>query len=303
MKKPIMVVMAAGVGSRFGGLKQMTPFGLHGEGLIDYSMYDAMHAGFERVVFVINNRIKDDFRKFIGKNIEKKMDVQYVYQELDKIPEGLHTPKDRVKPWGTAHAILCCKDTIDAPFCAINGDDLYGRTAFQQIHEFLKAGPAPGQHAMVGFQLGQTLSDTGYVSRGVCQASESGYLESVVERLHIIGSVDGPLYTDDGMNYKRLDADTVVSMNMWGFAPDFMDALQQGFPPFYGEAMATNPLKAEYLLPTIVGDLLEKGQITVRVLHSSDRWYGVTNASDASIVKAALKEMTAQGLYPDGLWL
>jgi hypothetical protein len=303
MKKPILVVMAAGIGSRFGGLKQMTPFGLHGEGLIDYSLYDAIHAGFERVVFVINNRIRDDFREFVGKNIEKRMDVQYVCQELDKIPQGLQAPQDRIKPWGTGHAILCCKDIIDAPFCAINGDDLYGRMAFEQICNFLKKGPAAGQHAMVGFQLGQTLSDTGYVSRGVCQVSQSGYLESVVERLHIISSVDGPLYTDDGENYKRLDAETVVSMNMWGFAPDFMTALQEGFLAFYQEAMATNPLKAEYLLPTIVGDLLKKDQITVVALHSSDKWYGVTNASDASIVKNALKKMTVQGLYPDGLWL
>lgn len=302
MKKPIMVVMAAGIGSRFGGLKQMAPFGLHGEGLIDYSLFDAMRAGFERVIFIINNRIKDDFRAFIGKNIEQRMDVQYIYQELDKLPEGFHPPKDRIKPWGTGHAILCCKEYIDAPFCAINGDDLYGRSAYEEIYGYLNAAPQKGQYAMVGFELGKTLSESGYVSRGECKVTSDGYLDNVVERLHIISTIDGPLYTLDGNTYTRLEDDTVVSMNMWGFTPDFLDALEEGFVPFYKEAMATNPLKAEFLLPNIVGNMLSKKQASVKVLRSNDRWFGVTNASDRPLVENALRELTAQGVYPDGLW-
>ncbi len=302
MKKPIMVIMAAGIGSRFGGLKQMASFGLHGEGLIDYSLYDAIHAGFERVIFIINHKIKDDFRNFIGKNMEKHMDVQYVYQELDKLPEGMHAPKERIKPWGTGHAILCCKEYIDAPFCAINGDDLYGRSAYQEIFKYLNAGPQDGQYAMVGFQLGNTLSENGYVSRGVCQVNSDGYLDSVVERLHIISTVDGPLFTVDGQSYEKLDKETLVSMNMWGFTPDFLPKLEEMFVPFYKEAMATNPLKAEFLLPNIVGDQLAAGHATVKVLTTKDKWYGVTNASDKPVVEEALQEMTRQGIYPDGLW-
>lgn len=302
MKKPIMVVMAAGIGSRFGGLKQMASFGLHGEGLIDYSLYDAIRAGFERVIFIINNRIKDDFRSFIGKNMESRMDVQYVYQELDKLPEGFRAPKERAKPWGTGHAILCCKGYIDAPFCAINGDDLYGRNAYEQIFNYLNSDPQPYEYAMVGFQLGNTLSENGYVSRGVCQETEDGYLDSVVERLHIISSVDGPLYTLDGENYARLAPETVVSMNMWGLTPDFLDELEERFVPFYREAMATNPLKAEFLLPNIIGDLLKEKKASVKVLRSSDKWYGVTNASDKPLVESALKKLTDEGVYPDGLW-
>lgn len=302
MKKPILVVMAAGIGSRFGGLKQMASFGLHGEGLIDYSLYDAIRAGFERVIFIINNRIKDDFRSFIGKNMESRMDVQYVYQELDKLPEGFRAPKERLKPWGTGHAILCCKNYIDAPFCAINGDDLYGRNAYEQIFNYLNNDPQPYEYAMVGFDLGNTLSENGYVSRGVCRETEDGYLDSVVERLHIISSVDGPLYTLDGNNYTRLEKDTVVSMNMWGLTPDFLDELEERFVPFYKEAMATNPLKAEYLLPNIIGELLKEKKANVKVLRSSDKWFGVTNASDKPLVENALKHLTDQGVYPDGLW-
>lgn len=302
MKKPIMVVMAAGIGSRFGGLKQMASFGLHGEGLIDYSLYDAIRAGFERVIFIINNRIKDDFRSFIGKNMESRMDVQYVYQELDKLPEGFRAPKDRIKPWGTGHAILCCKDYIDAPFCAINGDDLYGRNAYEQIFRYLNNDPQPYEYAMVGFHLGNTLSENGYVSRGICHETEDGYLDSVVERLHIVSSVDGPLYTLDGDNYVRLEKDTIASMNMWGLTPDFLDELEERFVPFYREAMATNPLKAEFLLPNIIGELLKEKKANVKVLRSEDKWFGVTNASDKPMVEDALKQLTLQGVYPDGLW-
>lgn len=302
MKEPILTVLAAGIGSRFGGLKQMTPFGAHGEGIIDYSLYDAMRAGFKRVIFIVNNKIKDDFHDFIGKNVENRMEVTYVCQELDMLPDGLKPPKDRVKPWGTGHAVLCARDAIDAPFCVINGDDLYGKSAYEKMYNYLIKQPKAGEYSMVGFELGNTLSEYGYVSRGVCDVSEESYLNSVVERLHIIDSVDGPLYTLDNKTYYALPADTIVSMNMWGFTEDYLDHLVDGFSHFYKEAMATNPNKAEYLLPNIVGKLLKENKVSVKVLPSSDKWYGVTNASDQPYVEEAIRKMTAANIYPDGLW-
>ena len=279
-KKPILVVMAAGIGSRFGGLKQMTPFGAHGESLIDYSLFDALRAGFERVIFIVNNRIKDDFREIVGKNVEDRMEVQYVMQELDKLPEGLRIPEGRNKPWGTAHAILCCKDAIDAPFCALNGDDFYGLDAMEKLYGFLNAGPEKDHYAMAGFQLQNTLSDAGYVSRGECQVNEEGYLDSIIERLHIISTMDGPMYTLDNQVYHRLPGKTTVSMNMWAFTPSLLDHIEARFLDFYEEAMKTNPLKAEFYLPNLVGDLLKDKEARVKVFTSKDRWFGVTNASD-----------------------
>ncbi|NLA53926.1 MAG: NTP transferase domain-containing protein [Clostridiales bacterium] len=302
MKKPILVVMAAGIGSRFGGLKQMTPFGVNGESLIDYSLYDALQVGFDRVIFIVNKKIKDDFREIVGKHVEDKMEVQYVMQELDDLPEGLTVPEGRVKPWGTAHAILACRDVIDAPFCAINGDDLYGRDALRQMHHYLSSNPATDEYAMVAFLLKNTLSENGYVSRGICKANDQGYLESVVETLHVIPSVDGPLYTEDNEVYRKLSGDSLVSMNIWGLTPEFIDTLKDVFPPFYAEAMKTNPLKAEIYIPNVIGDLLKAKKVTVKVLNSKDKWFGVTNASDTPLVKAGLQELTQQAVYPDGLW-
>lgn len=302
MKKPILVVLAAGVGSRFGGLKQMAPFGLHGEGIIDYSLFDAIQAGFERVIFIINNKIKDDFINFIGKNMEKRMEVSYVYQELSKIPNGFKIPSERTKPLGTGHALLCCKGVIDAPFCVINGDDLYGRDAYKKIFGFISEEHKAGEYSMVGFLLKNTLSENGFVSRGHCLVNENGYLDSITERLHIISSVDGPLYTEDSKLYHALSPDTIVSMNMWGFQPDLIDKLEERFPLFLENAIKANPLKAEFLLPSVVGELLKEGEVNVKVLSSIDKWYGVTNASDRPLVENAIKSMTAEGIYPDGLW-
>lgn len=302
MKKPILVVMAAGIGSRFGGLKQMTPFGAHGESLIDYSLFDALRAGFSRVVFIVNKRIKDDFRQIVGKNVEDRMEVSYVMQELDALPAGLTVPEGRVKPWGTAHAILCCKDVIDAPFCALNGDDFYGLDAMQQIYNFLGSNPPENSYAMAGFELQNTLSEAGYVSRGACVVNEAGYLDSIVERLHIIPTIDGPMYTLDKETYHRLPADTTVSMNMWAFTPGILAHIERAFLAFYQQAMASDPLKAEFYLPNHVGDLLKQQLVTVKVLRSRDRWFGVTNASDRPLVEASLRELTQEGKYPDGLW-
>ena len=301
-KDPILVVMAAGIGSRFGGLKQMTPFGQHGESLIDYSLFDALRAGFQRVVFIVNKKIKDDFRELVGKNVENRMEVQYVMQELDKLPAGMTVPEGRAKPWGTAHAILCCKGAVDAPFCALNGDDFYGLDAMTQIFNFLNAQPEENHYAMAGFELHNTLSDAGYVSRGECKVNEQGYLDSIVERLHVIPTIDGPMYTLDSEHYTRLPHDTTVSMNMWAFTPGLLDHIERRFAAFYQEAMANNPLKAEFYLPNLVGDLLAEKLVTVKVLRSKDRWFGVTNASDRPAVEASLRELTEEGKYPDGLW-
>lgn len=301
-KKPILAVMAAGIGSRFGGLKQMTPFGLHGESLIDYSLYDALRAGFERVVFIVNTRIRDDFRQLVGRHVEDRMEVTYVMQELDRLPEGLTVPEGRAKPWGTAHAILCAGDALDAPFCALNGDDFYGLDAMRQIFAFLDGNPERNAFAMVGFELQNTLSEAGYVSRGVCEVDERGYLKSIVERLHVIPTIDGPMYTLDGQQYTRLPGDTTVSMNMWGFTPLVVGEIEKRFPVFYRDAMANNPLKAEFYLPNLVGDLLKENAVSVKALRSGDRWFGVTNASDRPLVEKALRELTVQGVYPDGLW-
>lgn len=302
MNEPILVVMAAGIGSRFGGLKQMTPFGLHGESLIDYSLYDALQVGFRRVVFIVNQRIQADFRALVGKHVEDRMEVRYVMQELDALPQGLTVPDGRVKPWGTGHAILCCKEVIDAPFCAINGDDLYGRDAMRQLYNYLSSDPKPCAYAMVGFSLINTLSENGYVSRGQCQVNAQGYLDSIIERTHIIPSLDGPLFTEDGDNYKKLSEDTAVSMNIFGLTLDFIAMVEAAFPLFYHEAMKSNPLKAEIYLPNVIGDLLKQNRVTVKVMRSKDKWFGVTNASDRPAVEQALREMTAKGVYPDGLW-
>lgn len=302
-RKPILVVMAAGIGSRFGGLKQMTPFGLHGESLIDYSLFDALRAGFTRVVFIVNNKIKDDFRELVGKHVENRMEVQYVMQEMDRLPNNLAVPQGRTKPWGTAHAVLCCKDAVDAPFCALNGDDFYGLDAMRQIFDFLNSDPEENKYAMAGFELQNTLSDAGFVSRGECKVNAEGSLDSIVERLHVIPTIDGPMYTLDSEHYTRLPGNTTVSMNMWGFTPGLLAHIEDRFAAFYQEAMATNPLKAEFYLPNLVGDLLKDKIVTVKVLRSKDRWFGVTNASDRPMVEAALRELTSQGKYPDGLWL
>lgn len=302
MKKPILVVMAAGIGSRFGGLKQMTPFGVHGESLIDYSLYDALQVGFERVIFIVNKRIHADFRELVGRHVENRMEVQYVMQELDDLPESLPLPQGRTKPWGTGHAIWACRNAIDAPFCAINGDDLYGRDALRSMYAYLCASPAPGHYAMVAFELKNTLSENGSVSRGVCRANNQGFLESIVETVHIIPSVDGPLYSEDRQTYYRLPEDTMVSMNIWGLTPEIIGVLGEEFLRFYQDTVQTNPLKAEIYLPSVIGTMLKQEKASVKVLQSKDKWFGVTNASDRPAVEAALLELTKEGVYPDGLW-
>ena len=306
MAKPILVVMAAGMGSRYGGLKQIDPVGSCGEAILDYSLFDAHEAGFTTAVIIIKKAIEKDFMETVGKRLEKcPMEIRYAYQELEKIPAGFEIPEGRTKPWGTSHAVLCAKDVIgDAPFAVINSDDYYGKQAFRELYAYLstvKDGKA--SYCMVGYQLGKTVTENGSVARGVCNVDEKGYLANIVERTRIEKYESGIHFTaDDGETWEDLTADTPVSMNMWGFTPDFLQAVEADFPRFLGEEVPANPLKAEIYLPMTIGQMLKAGQATVKVLRTADQWFGVTYAADKPVVVAALKEMTDKGLYPDGLW-
>ena len=303
-KEPILVIMAAGMGSRYGGLKQMDPVGAHGEIIIDYSLFDARRAGFKRVCFIIKHEIEADFKALVGRRMEKYFEVSYAFQQLDCLPEGFTVPEGRVKPLGTAHAVLCAAPFLDAPFAAINADDYYGPSAFETIYQFLKNSEetAPAHYAMVGYLLKNTVTENGHVARGVCVTDENDHLVSVTERTHIITSCDGPLFTLDGVHYERLPEDTIVSMNLWGFTQSFVQALRDGFPAFLEKGFAENPLKCEYFLPSVVTGQLESGAADVKVLASHDKWYGVTYRADKPVVTAAVTRMAEEGLYPVPLW-
>ena len=303
MQKPTLVVMAAGMGSRYGGLKQIDPIGKHGEIIMDYSLFDAMQAGFEKVVFIINRRIEQDFYEVIGRRAEQHLEVHYVFQQPEAmLPAGFSVPQDRVKPWGTAHAILCCKDVVHEPFAAINADDYYGKRAFSVLYDYLKTAQdgAQANYSMVGYLAKNTLTDHGSVARGVCEVSDQGELVDIVERLKIFKTPEGPAYTeDDGKTMIPFSGDTLVSMNFFGFTPSLFGELEAQFPKFLAAAMEQNPLKAEFLIPQEVGRLLRAGQARVRVLSSPDLWYGVTYREDKPEVQRALEALTSAGAYPD----
>ena len=306
MNKPVLVVMAAGMGSRYGGLKQIDPVGSHGQMIIDYSIYDARRAGFETVVFVIKHQIEDTFKAAIGDRLSKVIDVKYAYQELDDLPEGYAVPAGRVKPWGTCHAVLAAGQVVDGPFAVINSDDYYGPQAFREIYQYLESHPdQPGcyEYAMVGYRLGNTVTEHGHVARGVCAEDGDHYLKEVVEHTHIEKDGDDARCTeDDGQTWTHLSGDTIVSMNLWGFTKSFLTEAQARFPAFLDKALAENPEKGEYFLPSVVTQLLEEGKARVKVLRSPDKWYGVTYREDKPVVVAAVKAMTEAGLYPDDLW-
>ncbi len=284
-----LVVMAAGMGSRFGGLKQMEPVGPNGEVILDFSAYDAIKAGFTKIVFVIKHEIEADFKAIVGDHIAKKVKVQYAFQEVDDLPEGFTCPDDRTKPWGTAQAILSCKGIVNEPFAVVNADDYYGRTAFQKIADFLR--DDSNDYAMVGFRLENTLTENGYVSRGICEI-ENGILTSVTERTKIM---DCKFTEDDGATWEELSPDSVVSMNLWGFKPDLFGYIEEGFKAFLAEKL--NVPKAEYYLPTVVSQLIDRGEKQVKVLVAEDKWYGVTYKEDKPNVVNALTEMVNNGLY------
>ncbi len=285
-----LVVMAAGMGSRFGGLKQIEPIGPNGEVLLDFSVFDAVKAGFTKVVFVIKHAIEADFKEMVGRRIAKQVKVEYVFQETDVLPKGFTCPPDRVKPWGTAHAILCCKDVVKEPFAVINADDYYGRSAFIKIAEFLKTDPE--DYCMVGFRLANTLTENGYVSRGVCEI-ENGELKTVTERTKI--SSDCKYTEDDGATWQQLAPETLVSMNLWGFNTDIFTFIEEGFTAFLKEKI-TAP-KSEYYLPSVVSELIETDRKRVKMLVAEDKWYGVTYKEDKQMVVDAIAKMIEQGLY------
>ena len=307
MKKPILVVMAAGMGSRYGGLKQIDPVGSQGEAILDYSLFDAHEAGFDTAVIIIKEAIRKDFMETVGARLQNApMEIRYAYQELEKLPVGYSVPEGRTKPWGTCHAVVCAREAIgSAPFAVINADDYYGKAAFKEIYDYLYAhgDDEKYRYCMVGYELGKTVTDNGSVARGVCQTNAEGYLESVVERTKIEKQEGGIRFTeDDGKTWTPLGDKTTVSMNMWGFTPSFAAESEARFPAFLDKALKENPMKGEYFLPSTVSALLAENKATVKMLYSPDKWYGVTYAADKPVVVAALKAMTEQGLYPDGLW-
>lgn len=302
MKEPVLVIMAAGMGSRFGGLKQITPVDDRGHMIIDFSLYDAWRAGFRKVVFIIKRAIEADFKAAIGTRMENFFDVRYVYQELDRLPKGFSVPEGRTKPWGTAHAIACAAGAIDGPFAVLNSDDYYGSTSLKTIYDFLAAPHGPGEHAMVGYLVRNTVTENGYVSRGVCQI-EDGYLTQVVERIRIEKRGEDAAYSEDGgETWIPLPGQTVVSMNLWGFQQELLEEFTGRFPAFLEENLPQNPLKCEYFLPLIPNAQIQEGKGTVRVLPTQDVWHGMTYPEDLEDLKTSIAAMTAEGLYPEELW-
>lgn len=297
--------MAAGMGSRYGGLKQIDPVDEQGHILMDFSIYDAKKAGFEQVVFIIKRENEQDFRLAIGDRISRHMNVSYVYQELDALPDGWSVPKGRIKPFGTGHAILCCKQVIDGPFAVINADDYYGSQAFATLYQFLSTheDDSKYRYCMVGYILGNTLTDNGHVARGVCKTDGNGYLLEIQERTHIEKRSLGAAYTEDnGQTWTEISTDSLASMNMWGFNKSILRELEERFPAFLQKGFRENPLKCEYFLPAVVGALLKEDKASVKVLKSTDQWHGVTYKEDRPMVVKAIQNMKKTGKYPVSLW-
>ncbi len=304
MKKTALVILAAGLGSRFGGgIKQLEPVGPNGEIIMEYSIYDALEAGFNKVVFIIRKDLEADFKEVIGNKIEQVTEVAYAFQDLHDLPEGFTVPEGRTKPWGTGQALLACKDIIKEPFVVINADDYYGKEGFRKIHEYLTTDTketAELNICMAGFVLGNTLSDNGGVTRGVCQRDENGYLTGVKETRNIVKKENGAGVECDGV-FTPIDTDSLVSMNMWGLTPEFMQILESGFPGFL-ENIPEGDLKAEYLLPTIIDQLIQTKRANVSVLKSNDTWFGVTYKEDKEVVVKAFKELIDAGVYKEKLF-
>ena len=299
MKKTALVIMAAGVGSRFGnGIKQLAPVGPNGEIIMDYSIRDALEAGFNKIVFIIRRDLEEEFKSTIGARVEKIAEVAYAYQELEKLPEGFTKPADRTKPWGTGHAVICAREFLTEPFAVINADDYYGKEAYVKVHDYLvQEQPSDDvlHICMAGFRLGNTLSDNGSVTRGLCHITD-GKLTGVTETHNIFKTADGAESREDGQPVEKLDLNELVSMNMWGLQPEFLNILEKGFQEFLEKTDAKD-LKAEYLLPTIIGGLLADGQAEVTVLQSRDKWFGVTYKEDKESVVNAIKELIESGIY------
>ena len=301
--------MAAGIGSRFGGgIKQLAPVGLHGEIIMDYSIHDAMEAGFDKIVFIIRKDIEEAFREAIGERIEKicakqGVEVAYAYQDREDLPTGVTCPAERTKPWGTGQVVLACREILHEPFAVINADDYYGKEAFVKLHNFLTQYTLEQADAlcMAGFILKNTLSDNGSVTRGVCETNADGYLTAVHETSNIVKVPDGAAVDEDG-TLTPINAESYVSMNMWGLTPEFMKCLEDGFVEFFENTPAEKLLKAEYLLPIYIDELLQNGKVSVKVLDSHDKWFGVTYKEDKESVMAAFKKLIADGVYKEELF-
>ena len=305
MKEPVLVIMAAGMGSRYGGLKQIDPVDNAGNKILDFSIYDALRAGFKKAVFIIKKENEALFRECIGDVVSRHMEVEYVFQDLNDVPEGFVIPEERVKPWGTAHAIFSCRDAVKGPFAVINADDYYGVEAFKVLYDFLTTheDDEKYRYAMVGYQLGNTLTENGSVARGCCVTNEEGYLVSITERTKIIKTADGAAYTeDDGATYTPISVDSPVSMNMWGFTTSIIPELGKALDNFFANEVKKNPLKAECYLPIEVDDLLKEDRATVQVLSSKDKWFGVTYKEDKPYVMDSIQKLKDAGVYPEVLW-
>lgn len=302
MKDPILVVLAAGMGSRYGGLKQIDPIGPNGEIILELSVFDAIRAGFKRVVFIIKHEIEKDFKEAIGNKLSKYCEVEYVFQDIDKLPQGCVVPEGRVKPWGTAHAIMCCKEVVDAPFAVINADDYYGVDGFKTLYDFLTTSTNDNEYAMVGYVLANTVSKYGSVARGVCNYEE-GKLTNVRELTKI--EVHGDVIEhseDDGKTWEVLASDSLVSMNMWAFKQNVIEKFESRFVEFYQEEVKDNPMKSEYFIPKEIGRMLKANLIDVKMLSSHDKWYGVTYQEDKPMVKEGIASLIEAGVYPQPLW-
>ena len=296
-----LVVLAAGIGSRYGGLKQIEAVGPHGAIVIEYSVYDAIRAGFDRVVCVIRHDIEKDFRAIVTSRFEKQIPVDYVFQDMEDLPAGFSLPAGRKKPWGTGHAVLACRDVVKAPFAVINADDFYGRRSYEALGQFLKGvKPDAGDNSMVGFTLRNTLSEHGHVARGVCEVDKQGLLKRVVERTNIEKTGSGAKFAEAGGSWTPLTGDEVVSMNMWGLTPALFGHLKREFPEFLAKN-GTNP-KAEFFLPTVVDQLVNQGKASVKVLSTPEHWFGVTYPQDKAVVVAGVRALVDKGLYPEKLW-
>ena len=300
MQEPTLVILAAGMGSRFGGLKQITAVDDHGHAIIDFSLYDAYRAGFRKVVFIIKHEIEEDFKNRVGRRMEKYFDVKYVYQQLDVLPAGYSVPEGRVKPWGTGHAVMCCAGVVDGPFAVINADDFYGPSAYSTLFDYLKEDRADNEHAMVAYELRKTVTENGSVARGICSV-ENGYLTDVVERTHIEKRGDDAAFTEDGVNFVPVSGDVPVSMNFWGFGKAMLQELNDRFPAWLDENLPANPLKCEYFLPSVANAVIKENRGSVRILNCHETWHGITYKEDMDSVVNYLAELRRQGIYPDSL--
>ena len=302
MHQPTLVIMAAGMGSRFGGFKQITPVDPQGHKIIDFSLRDAWQAGFRDVVFIIKREMRAEFEAAIGSGVAEHFHVTYVYQDLDRLPEGYSVPAERVKPWGTGHAVLCCRGVVSGPFAVINADDLYGSTAFSTIYNYLVSNEDDSAYSMVGYRLRNTVTEHGSVARGVCEV-ENGTLTGITERTNIFKRGNDAAYTeDDGATFVDISGDTIVSMNLWGFSAKMIDELWARFPTFLDKNLPGNPLKCEYFLPFVVDEQIGDGSASVRVLPCEETWYGVTYREDLESVCKAIADMKSQGIYKEDLW-